>query len=364
MSETERRRKFILNVLYWFVVAAAIYVMCRWLLGLIWPFLLAFLFAWLLQSPICFMTAKRHMRYGLSVALCLTVFFVVLGGIVAALTASLISGIQELVHNLPDLCDLIEPILSTLSQWLETAVARIDPTASSLLTERLPDMLFSVESKMANVPVQAVAEASARAAKFPGQLLSMIICVIATIFITVDFSRITAFLLRQMPQRMRRMTMQAKNCAVQVLRSYCRSYGIILCITFAELAVGLLFLRQRHAILIALAVAILDIFPVLGTGLVLVPWGAVTLLVGSTAKGIGLLSLWLIILVVRQIIEPRILGHQVGLHPVVTLIAMFFGARLFGPVGLLLLPILCAVLKSLDDAGVIHLIRHGDDSSD
>ncbi|MCD7846367.1 MAG: sporulation integral membrane protein YtvI [Oscillospiraceae bacterium] len=350
-------------MLYWAVIAVIAYAACRWLLGLIWPFLCAFLFAWLLRTPIRYLTAKRHMRYGLSVALCLTVFFAALGGIAAALAASAISGAQELMQYLPGLYGgVIEPLLNGLGERLEEAAARIDPAASALLTERLPDILSAISSALANLPVQVVTGASNWTARLPGQLLSMVICVIATVFITADFSRITAFLLRQMPQRARLLTVQARNSTVQVLRSYCRSYGIILCITFVELAVGLLLLRQRHAIFIALIVAVLDIFPVLGTGLVLVPWGTATLLAGSAAKGVGLLALWAVILVVRQIIEPRILGHQVGLHPVVTLIAMFLGARLFGPVGLLLLPVACAVLKSLDDAGVIHLIRHGDDA--
>lgn len=363
-SDLERRWNFIVNALYWAVIAAVIYIACRWLLGLIWPFLCAFLFAWLLQPPIRFLTAKRHVRYGLSAALCLTVFFAVLGGMLAALTASAVSGLQELMQYLPGLyTDVIEPGLVSMGERLERSLSRTDPAASGFLTEHLPDMLASISSALANIPIQAVTGVSNRASRLPGQLLSTVICVIATVFITADFSRISAFLLRQMPKRMQRLTLKARDSAVHVLRSYCRSYGIIMCITFAELAVGLLLLRQKHAVLIALVIAVLDIFPILGTGLVLVPWGIVTLLAGSAAKGIGLLALWLVILVVRQIIEPRILGHQVGLHPIVTLIAMFSGARLFGPAGLLLLPILCAVLKNLDDAGVIHLIHRGDDSS-
>ncbi|MCD8117049.1 MAG: sporulation integral membrane protein YtvI [Oscillospiraceae bacterium] len=351
-----------MSLLYWTVIAAIAYIACRWLLGTVWPFLCAFLFAWLLRAPIRYLTVRRHVRYGLSVALCLTVFFAVLGCILAALAASAVSGLQELMQYLPGLyTGIIEPVLTRLRTWLEETAAYIGPSASSLLTDRLPDISSSIGSALSSIPVRAVTGASDWAAKLPGRLLSMVICVIATVFITADFSRITAFLLRQLPQRARRLTLQARDSAVRVLRSYCRSYGIILCVTFAELAVGLLLLRQRHAVLIALIVAVLDIFPVLGTGLVLVPWGVLTLAAGSAPKGIGLLALWLIILVIRQIIEPRILGHQVGLHPVVTLAAMFLGGRLFGPVGLLALPIACAVLKSLDDTGVIHLIRHEDD---
>ncbi len=109
--------------------------------------------------------------------------------------------------------------------------------------------------------------------------------------------------------------------------------------------------------LIALAIAVFDIFPIVGAGMILGPWGILSILGGSVGKGIGLLLIYVVEIVVRQIIEPRIVGRQVGLHPLITLIAMFVGSKLFGGVGLLGLPITCAIIASLDETGVIHIIR-------
>ena len=120
---------------------------------------------------------------------------------------------------------------------------------------------------------------------------------------------------------------------------------------------GLWLLRQPRALLLAFLIALFDLFPVVGAGLILLPWAVVTLVGGAFAKGLGLLALWIIVIVLRQIIEPRIVGRSVGLHPLVTLMSMFVGAKLFGGIGLFGLPISCAIVKSLDDGGIIHILK-------
>ena len=100
-----------------------------------------------------------------------------------------------------------------------------------------------------------------------------------------------------------------------------------------------------------------DILPVLGTGGIMIPWGIISLIMGKWVLGLGLLALYLIITVIRNIIEPKIVGHQVGLHPVVTLLSMLAGLQLFGIIGLFGFPITLSLLKNLNDRGVIHILK-------
>jgi predicted PurR-regulated permease PerM len=141
------------------------------------------------------------------------------------------------------------------------------------------------------------------------------------------------------------------------MKQYGRSYVLILGITFAELTLGLLILGVKRFVLIALLIAILDIFPVLGTGTVLIPWAVIALIQGSIGRGIGLLVLYAVITVIRQVIEPRIVGKHVGLHPLITLICMFVGTSLFGWIGLFGLPILMAILLELHNSGTLRVFR-------
>ena len=126
-------------------------------------------------------------------------------------------------------------------------------------------------------------------------------------------------------------------------------------ITFVELSVGLTLIGVNRAILVALLIAIFDILPVLGTGGIMIPWVILSALGGDLPHAFALLVLYVIITVIRNIIEPRIVGAQIGLHPVLTLMSMFVGNHLFGIVGLFGLPILLSLLRYLNDNGTISL---------
>jgi predicted PurR-regulated permease PerM len=95
----------------------------------------------------------------------------------------------------------------------------------------------------------------------------------------------------------------------------------------------------------------------LGTGAVLIPWAIIALVLGQTKIGIGMFVLYIIITAVRQAIEPKIVGEQIGLHPIMTLILMYVGAQLMGVLGLLLLPVIATIIKTLNDEGTINLFN-------
>lgn len=363
MTKTEQRRHFIINAAYYAVWVGIIFLIFRYLLNLVWPFFAAFLFAWLLKPAIRRLTVKWHWKYNLSAALCLIVFFAVLGGAAVLITSRVIAVIADFIVWLPSLySDTVEPGLENLSGWLEELANRISPAAYDVVNTAMPNVVSSIGSAVTSASMRLVSTLSSWAAKLPSRLLSAVICVIATIFMTVDFARMNAFILRQIPERPRHILTEARDSLHVILRKYGKSYGIIMCITFAEVLVGLLIIGQKNALLIALAVAVFDIFPIVGAGTILIPWGVITLLGGGIFKGVGLLTLWLVTIIVRQIIEPRIVGRQIGLHPLITLAAMFVGSQLFGVVGLFGLPITCAIVQSLDEAGVVHLIKHEDDA--
>ena len=365
MGDLEHRKKFIINTVYWALVVGVIFLVTRYLLGLIWPFFLAFIFSWALTPIVRWLTARCHIRHGISVLLCLLLFFGLVGGLVIALIVNLVSWVQSFVAWLPPFYSgTVEPMLRDATAWVSDFVEKLDPDATAIITNTFSNIISSAGSAVSTFSVKAVGVVSGWVTKLPGRLLSTLICIIATVFMTADFSRMTSFLLRQLPERSRHVTVKAKESLINVLSKYGRSYGIIMCITFVELSVGLLILGQDEALLLALIIAIFDIFPIIGAGFFLIPWGVATLLSGTIAKGVGLLALYIIITVLRQFIEPRVVGHQVGLHPLVTLIAMLVGTKLFGGIGLLGLPIACAIIKSLDDTGVIHVLRKESDPDD
>ena len=140
-----------------------------------------------------------------------------------------------------------------------------------------------------------------------------------------------------------------------------RAYGLIMCVTFLEMVLGLSILKlfgiyeNGYIFAIALITAVIDIVPVLGTGTVLIPWAIWMFFSGDVAM--GLLVIYGVITVVRQIVEPKLVASQLGLPAFVTLMAMYIGSQLFGFVGLFLLPMTVMLLKVLNDDGVIHIFK-------
>ena len=362
MAETNKRKRVITNIIYWALIFAVIYVVFKYLIGLIWPFFLAFIFSWVLRPMIRFMTGKWRMRHNLAAAICLLLFFLIVGGIVAAITVKLVSMATDAVAAIPSLyTGTIEPSLEKSIDWIEQLATRFkNPAIAATVEDALPNIVSSISSAVTGFSVKAVSAVSGWVAKLPSRLLSTLICVIATVFLTMDFPSVTAFVLRQVPDKTKHIVTETAQSLKEVVLQFGKGYLIIMGITFAEILAGLLIIRQENAGLIALLIAVFDIFPVVGAGLILLPWAVITLIGGAYAKGAGLLALWIIVIVVRQIIEPRIVGHSVGLHPLVTLMSVFIGTKLFGGVGLFGLPITCAIIKSLDDGGIIHLLKKED----
>ena len=136
-----------------------------------------------------------------------------------------------------------------------------------------------------------------------------------------------------------------------------RSYALIMSITCVELCIGLSLVKIPNPVIIALCISIFDILPVLGTGGIMIPWVVLTFIQGRFARALGLLAVYITITVIRNIIEPKIVGSQLGLHPVVTLCSMFVGAQLLGVIGVFGFPIGLSLLCHLNARGVIKILH-------
>ncbi len=181
----------------------------------------------------------------------------------------------------------------------------------------------------------------------PSSFFSFLIFVMATFYFTADFTRLNGVLMERLPESVRQKVYACKRHFVRGGLSFLRAYLILLLITFVELLVGLSILKVPYSGAIALLISVLDFFPVLGVGTVLVPWALFLLLFGNYSLGIGLLILFAVVTVIRQLIEPHIVGSQIGLSPLATLFATYVGYRLFGFLGLVLAPLFLLLILQI-----------------
>lgn len=131
------------------------------------------------------------------------------------------------------------------------------------------------------------------------------------------------------------------------IKGYLKAQLMLMFSTFIIFGIGLVIIDAPLPILIALIIAILDIVPILGSGIVMIPWSIISFISGNNSMGINLAILYVVVTITRQIIEPKITGDQIGIRPIYTFIATLIGSMIFGPIGVIAGPIIVVILKSL-----------------
>lgn len=355
---TEKRKAFLVNFAYFGVILLLAFLALRYALPLLMPFAIAFAIAYILKKPIHLLKKALHLPDKFSAILTVILFYAVTSALLTLLSVKAVSGIASLIGNLPALYETYaQPYFMEILLNIETVLVGMEPSLATVFDDVGRQMLQSLGQLISSLSVRVMAFATSLASAVPGLFIKLVLMIISTFFIAVDYDRLTGFCLRQMSERAKAIFFEIKKYVAGTLLVCIRSYVIIMSITFVELSVGLSLLGIKHAILLAFVIAIFDILPVLGTGGVMIPWTILTVIKGNYPLALGLLILYLAITVIRNIIEPKIVGSQLGLHPVVTLCSMFAGAQLLGVVGLFGFPIGLSLLRHLNDRGVIKLFH-------
>lgn len=244
-----------------------------------------------------------------------------------------------------------------LFQELEHALGETDPAVLDTVDYLWGQLTQSLSSLVSDLSLTSMEAISSLASSLPALFIRLLLMVISTFFIAMDYDAMASFCMRQLDGWVRELVLTVKEYVVGTLFVCIRSYALIMSITFCELAVGLAIIGIENSVLISLGIAIFDILPVLGTGGVMIPWAIISAVLGDIPMALKLLALYLVITVVRNIIEPKIVGKQIGLHPVITLVSMFAGVQLFGVAGLFGFPIGLSLILYLNRTGVIHIFK-------
>lgn len=356
---TEKKRDFLINLAYAAVIIFLVYFFLKYAINWIMPFVIAFIVSAMLYPLIKLLSKKLKLqKHKRPVAAVITaLFFCTVGVLTGFIIYKIIAAVSGLIISLP------EYFTTTVLPSLETAYEKIRTLLAGLHIEidtGSKTFFDSLTSSVSNL-VSGVVPSLSFITSIPGMIVSIIIMVISTFFIAMDFEKITTFCLAQLPRKTADFILELRDYTVKILFKYIRSYALILALTFGELLIGFAVMYfitgQKNIFLLALLIAIFDILPIVGTGTILIPWAIVSLITGDYAKALCLIIIYVVITVVRQFVEPKIVGEQVGLHPIATLIAMIVGTKLFGGVGLFGLPIMLAIIKDLNDHGKIHVFK-------
>lgn len=337
----EQKRTFIINTIYWILIAAISVLVIRYIIPISLPFLFGFLVAFIVVS----ISKKIHCENRWLRLLLAIAIYVTIGLIIGGLTFRGFSLLSQVTTWLPDLYRLkLLPALEQIFNWVERLTTGLDPTLVSLLDMTSRSLVDALNKLISTLSRAAVSLLSSAATGVPAALLGTLVMMFSTFFSVVDYGRICDFARENLPKRWKKLGANLRDYLTNTLFVVIKSYLLIMLITFAELSLLFTVFGIQNAIAKASVIAVLDILPLLGTGGIMIPWAVISLIVGSTGLGIKLLVIYLIVTFVRNYIEPKIVGVQLGLHPIITLVTMFLGLRLFGFLGLFGLPVAISFL--------------------
>lgn len=325
------------------------------------PFVIAFILAYILKRPIRLLSKKLHMNHKFSAILIVLLFYCTIGLLISLLGIKAFATAGNLIGSLPTLYeDYVATTLMGTFDGIEKSLLNMDASLVTALEDIFAQFMQALGQLVSNVSMAVMGELSGLASSLPGLFIKLLLMIISTFFIAADYDLITGFLLRQFSKNTKNLLFQIKKYVVGTLFVCIRSYALIMGITFLELTLCFTLIGIKNPLLIAFLIALFDILPVLGTGGIMLPWVAITALQGNYPLALALLVVYLVVTVIRNILEPKIVGSQIGLHPIVTLASMFLGAQLFGVVGLFGFPITLSLLRHLNDNGTIRLFKTED----
>ena len=347
---TETKRRFLIDIAFYSVIIVFTYFTFKFLSSHLLPFVIGIFVSFLVQSPVKAISKKIKIAKGpLTIAFVVSTYLLIVAILVLLvyLIYRWLSGIVLIIPGIiPDFLELLNNLNTSLTQSLHGLPLAVTDYINSLPT-KLTEAVASFGLTLSNWALSF-------ATSIPSYLISIIVTVVASCYIAYDYDKIILFAERKTPPKIWNTIIDVKSTFFKNIFRMLKGYILLMLLTFTELSIGFLLMNQKNAILLAAIICVIDILPVLGTGAVVIPWALISLFTGNIWKAIGLIFMYIVITVIRNFLEPKIIGNQVGLHPLITLLSMFCGLRLLGIVGLFGFPLVLITINDLYKRGKIN----------
>ncbi|MBR6571776.1 MAG: sporulation integral membrane protein YtvI [Clostridia bacterium] len=327
-----------------------------WVLPYGWPFAAAWLLSRILEPFVQLMSkgffhlSARKKRVFATLA-GMVLLFGLFGAAFTALVSWLWQELSGFVRSLPQLLEWgNDRALPQLTALYRRVSVLIPEQMRHLLEEGLAWLSQSALKLAGSLSAWLTSGAWATAASIPHAMLSIVLTITGTYYFTADRERIARFWQRTFPVGILKRSRLIRANVLRALVGQLRSQLTISLVVMFFLMVCLGISGVRYGVVIGMLIGIADALPLLGAGVFLIPWSLVSFLNGQTALGITLACLYAGAIVIRQILEPKLIGRQLGLYPLAAMTAMYAGYRLLGFIGLLLGPVLLSLAKAVLDA--------------
>lgn len=329
------------------------------LLSLLSPFVLALVLAWGLNPAVKWLQRRSGApRKAVSMVLVILVFAVMVGvlfglgwaavGQVRSLLDNRQSLLDELLEGLAGVVNSVQGWLSGLGDFVPQGVITTGEDLMAAVMDWARGLDFS------GWLAQMAGQAPSMAANVSNFAVALVVFVMASYFITGDYPRLRYELTDRVPMVARDFCRSLKDIFMSAFGGYIKSQLILSLGVFAILAVGFLFMGQPYGLLLAFALAVLDFIPIIGAGTVMVPWAVIDMVLAQYGEAAALMAVWGVIVLFRRFAEPKILGNQTGLSPILSLVGIYVGMKIGGVLGMVVGPLLLLVCINLAKLGIFR----------
>lgn len=248
--------------------------------------------------------------------------------------------LSRLTEQLPQLAQGAQQTVEKAERWLYRLAEDAPPNLRAQMEDGIAQLLSNSAALAQDAAGKILGAASRMILKLPDTLVFLVTAVTSGFLISTRLPKLKPWLRQKLPEKWRVKTMRVLSNLKKNLGGWLRAQAKLMGLTFGVLAIGFFFLRVDKALLLAALISLVDALPMLGTGTVLIPWALVALARGEQALAIGLGALYAVAMLLRSALEPRLIGRQLGLSPLVTLGALYVGYRVWGILGMILAPVL------------------------
>lgn len=336
--------RFLLMLLYSLLAVFGIFLFFKYAFSWFLPFIVAFFLSRIIEPLVAFLVRRLKLPRPVASALCTLL-------IVSLFSMLLVLAVKRAIYELRVLSVVYPAILTSVS----AAVEQFFIDLSALLPDNLNLPFSDVTAWWDSLSMPAslindfLGRITSTAASLPQLLVSIIATLVATYFISSDYRTIGNFIARQMRSETMDKVRRLRAYWFQTFGRWIQAQLLLISITFTELAIGFILLGLQYAGVLAVSIALIDALPILGVGTILIPWALFSLFTGDYAMSASIFALYGVIALVRNVVEPKIVGQRIGLHPLVTLMCMYVGLRVMGLLGMFVLPFIVLTLNQLKE---------------
>ena len=344
------------SLLFSLLATAAFVIVGVKVLALMFPFVVGWVIAMIASPLVNWLEKKFNIVKKLGSALVVILVLALIVLILYFSISKLVTETISLLENIPQLYKELEAGLDQIGNSLQGIFHRLPPQFQEGWDNILLNMDQKVGTFITKISEPTVAAAGNFAKRVPSYLISIIVAIMSAYLFTVEHEEVLVWAKKTAPPSVvKRMTLVSDNLKYAV-GGYLKAQIKIMGVVFLILWVGLTLLQVHYAVLIAIVIAFLDFLPFFGTGTAMIPWALYKFLVGNVKMAVLLLIVYAITQLVRQLLQPRMLGKSMGLNPLVTLILLYLGYRLGGVTGMIVAVPFGMILINMTEAGAFDYI--------